>query len=632
MLAACTLAKFPASITIFIPANPIFSLSPKMKFKLIALILCIAALQATAQQSKTVDPRFKGLDTAFQRVLKSWHAAGFAVAVIQKNKVIYAKGFGYRDIAGKQPVTANTLFAIGSCTKAFTATLIGKLEKDGKLDIDKPVGNYLPSLKFYNDAMNNTITLRDMMSHHTGLPRHDFSWYFFNSPSTDSLVQRIQYMEPTYGVRQQWQYNNFMFAAQGDLIAKLSGKSWGDNIRENFFIPLGMDRSDVTIPDMQKTDDIATGYGLKKDSIIKKLEYYNINGMSPAGAINSSANDMAKWVTAWINDGKYNGKEIIPASFRTEAISSQSIISGGLPTKEQPDIYFSTYGFGWFMASYKGHYRVEHGGNIDGFSASTCFFPSDSIGIVVLSNQNSSTVPSIVRNLIADRMLGLKYHDWNSDLRNAADKAKIAADKIEKEKTVSAKHNPETHPLGDYAGSFNNPAYGSMKLFIRHDSLFLKTVTHTLWARHSNYDIFDLFDVDPKEGIDTSEMFDVGIQFRMNTAGDIDALESPFEAGLKPIIFAREVEAKPLTAAEMQKYVGDYALAGITVKVYIKDNKTLYALVPGQPDYELVPIGNDKFSLKVLPGYYLQFDPQGADKITGATFIQPNGSFKAVKK
>ncbi len=597
--------------------------------KFLIPILCVLALQSNAQQ--TTDPRFAGLDTAFARVLKTWHAAGFAVAVIEKNKVVYAQGFGYRDVRNKLPVTPNTLFAIGSCSKAFTATLIGKLQQDGKLDIDKPVTNYLPELRFYNDAMNNTITLRDMMSHRTGLPRHDLSWYLFNNPSTDSLVMRIQYMEPTYGVRQKWQYNNFMFASQGALVEHLSGKSWGDNVKEKFFMPLGMTRSNVSIPELEKSEDIAVGYGLKKDTIIKKLDYYHIDGMAPAGAINSNVNDMAKWVTAWINNGKFNGKEIIPESFRNEAISSQSIIDGALPGKEAPDIYFANYGFGWMLGSYKGHYRVEHGGNINGFSASTCFFPSDSVGIVVLSNQDGSAVPSIVRNLISDRILGLKYHDWNSDLKHEADKSKQEAEKIKKEKVAPVKH-PATHSLDDFAGNYKNPGYGTMKMFVKNDSLFVKTVTHNIWLRHANYDIFEVFDVDPKEGIDTTDFGGLDLQFRMNVSGDIDAVEGKLEGSLKPIIFTKELAAKALTAAELQKYAGDYALGGVTVKVYIKDNKTLFVSVPGQPDYEMVPLGNDKFAVKVLSGYYLQFGPPGAAKITEATFIQPNGSVKATKK
>jgi CubicO group peptidase (beta-lactamase class C family) len=603
-----------------------------MNLKIITLLLCATSLQAVAQQSPvTDDPRFKGLDTAFQRVLKTWHAAGFAVAVVEKNKVVYAKGFGYRNITQKLPVTPNTLFAIGSCSKAFTAALIGKLQQEGKLDIDKPVTNYLPSLKFYNDAMNNTITLRDMMSHRTGLPRHDLSWYFFNSPSTDSLIQRVQYMEPTYGVRQKWQYNNFMFAAQGDVVEKLSGKSWEENIKEKFFVPLGMTRSDASIPEMEKTDDAAIGYGLKKDTIIKKLEYYHINGMAPAGAINSSANDMAKWVTAWINNGKYNGKEIIPANHRDQAISSQSIIDGALPGKEKPDVFFANYGFGWFLSSYKGHYRVEHGGNIDGFSASTCFFPSDSVGIVVLTNQDGSAVPGIVRNLIADRMLNLKYFDWNGDQKKATDKGKEEQDKMKKGTTPVAKHYPATHPLEDFAGNYQNPGYGTLKIRLVKDSLFAKTFNNNIWFRHNTYDIFDVYEKDPKDGIDTSENSNFKIQFQMDLAGDINGLTISLEEGLKPILFTKLIVAKPVTAEELTKYVGEYELAGIVAKAYLK-GKTLYLFVPGQPEYETIPMGNDKFSIKNLSGYYVQFGPPGEAKITEATFIQPNGSFKAKKK
>jgi CubicO group peptidase (beta-lactamase class C family) len=600
---------------------------------IITLLLCIVSFQAISQKSAPVndDPRFKGLDTAFQHVLKTWHAAGFAVAIIEKNKVVYAKGFGYRDIAGKLPVTANTLFAIGSCSKAFTAALIGKLQQEGKLDIDKPVTNYLPSLKFYNDAMNNTITLRDMMSHRTGLPRHDLSWYFFNSPSTDSLIQRVQYMEPTFGVRQRWQYNNFMFAAQGDVVEKLTGKSWEENIREKFFIPLGMTRSDVSIPEMEKTEDAAIGYGVRKDTIIKKLEYYHINGMAPAGAINSSVNDMAKWVTAWINDGKYNGKEIIPAPHRDGAISSQSIIDAALPGKEKPDVFFANYGFGWFLSSYKGHYRVEHGGNIDGFSASTCFFPSDSVGVVVLTNQDGSAVPGIIRNLVADRMLNLKYFDWNGDQKKAADKGKEERDKLKKETKPVTKHSPATHGLGDFAGNYQNPGYGTLKIRLVKDSLLAKTFNNTIWLRHNTYDIFDVFDKDLKDGVDTSENSNLKIQFQMDLAGDINGFTALLEDGLKPILFTKQVLAKPVTANELQKYVGEYELAGIVAKVYLKE-KILYLFVPGQPEYETIPIGNDKFSIKNLSGYYLQFGPPGEAKITEATFIQPNGSFKAKKK
>ena len=355
-------------------------------------------------------------------------------------------------------------------------------------------------------------------------------------------------MQPNAGIREKWQYNNFMYAAQGSLIAQLTGKNWGDNIKERLFIPLGMTHSNVSIPELLKSKEISSGYTLRSDNSIKKMEYYHIDGMSPAGAINSNINDMAKWMTAWVNNGKFEGKEIIPEDFRNEAISSQAILDGSLPEKDSPGSYFSNYGFGWFVDSYKGHYRVEHGGNIDGFSASSCFFPADSLGIVVLSNQNNSKVPGIVRNMISDRILNLQYQDWNSKIKHEQDKADQAREKEQQKKIAGAKHNPSTRPLAGFTGKYNHSAFGTMKVYVENDSLFAKTSVRTLWLRHANYDIFEVFDKDPKEGIDTAKVYGVNLQFHMNISGDIDGFESQLEGGLKPFFFAREEDIKQVKA------------------------------------------------------------------------------------
>ncbi len=596
-------------------------------------ICCLLLLNVTAQTSnQNNDKRFAGMDTAFARVLKNWNGAGFAVAVVEKNKIIYEKGFGYRDVEKKLPVTPNTLFAIGSCTKAFTAAQIGLLQKEGKVDIDKPVELYLPSFKFYNTTMDNTITLRDMMSHRTGLPRHDLSWYFFTSGSRDSIMQRIQYQEPTFAVRDKWQYNNFMFTAQAVVAEKLTGKSWEQNISDNFFKPLNMNTSNFTIKEWEISRDASLGYGVKKDSIINKLNYYNIAAMSPAGAINSSVHEMANWVSAWINGGKFNGKEIIPASFLTQAITSQAIVGAGFPSKEKPDLHFATYGFGWSLSSYRGHYRVEHGGNIDGFSASTTFFPTDSIGIIVLSNQNGSSIPGIVRNLIADRLLNEKYIDWNTDTKNAADKNKKAQQDANKTAASNRKLNTNTsHLLKDYEGVYNNPGYGDFTMYLNKDSLFASAGNQTLWLRHYHYDVFDVLDKNKETGIDTADVAPFKIQFQMSLSGDIESLSVPFEGGLKPIVFTRQLKAKNIKKEELLKYEGDYDLGGVFAKIYIKADK-LYALVPGQPEYQLANVDKDKFALGALPGYYIQFSLDDKKKVTDLTFIQPNGNFKAVKK
>jgi hypothetical protein len=472
------------------------------------------------------------------------------------------------------------------------------------------------------------------MCHRTGLPRHDYSWYLFNTASRDSLLQRIQYQEPTATPRQTWQYNNFMFLAQGMIAEKISGKTWEQNIKEKIFIPLGMSSSNLTIKEWEKNPDASLGYNLYKDSLIKKMDYYNINAMGPAGSINSSVNEMAKWVTMWINGGKVNGKEIFPAAYLKEAMSSQMIIGAALPDKEKPDIHFANYGFGWFLASYRGHYRVEHGGNIDGFSASTSFFPSDSIGIIVLTNQNSSAVTSIVRNTIADRMLKENPIDWLAD-RNAADaKAKAAAK--EAEATVESNQKKGTNPshsLKEYEGLYNHPGYGTMEIVLEKDSLFLLAPDNRVWLRHYHYDVFETYAVDPKDGIDTSQKSELRVQFGMSEAGEINNASMTLEAGLKPLEFSRKPKPKEITKEELKKYEGSYELApGTDAKFYIKGEKTLYAFIEGQPEYELIAIDKNKFALKALSGYSALFEENEKGEIIAVSFIQPNGTFKAPKK
>jgi len=596
------------------------------------LFLSLVAISLTgyAQKKPPVDKRLAGLDTALSRLLKDWHAAGFAVAVVEKDKVIYSKGFGYSNYETKKPVTPHTLFAIGSCTKAFTASLLGILENEGKLSLSKPVTDYLPSLRFFNNEMNNGITALDMMSHRTGLPRHDYSWYLFTTKSRDSLVQRIRYLEPSASLREKWQYNNFMYLLQGVLAEKLSGRSWEANIREKFFVPLGMTRSNLSVDDMAKDSDAAAGYGLRNDSIIKRSDYYNLDAMGPAGSINSSVTEMANWVITWINDGKFYGKEIIPAGYVKNAMSAHMPVSGGYPDKSHPDIHVSNYGLGWSLGSYRGHYRVDHGGNIDGFSANTCFFPSDSIGIIVLANQGGSAIPTLARNIIADKLLGLKYVNWSGDRKKEAEgfrkKAKEEEQAVQTGKVSGTK---PSHNLKDYTGNFNCPGYGDVEVYYRNDSLFAKIGKDSSWFRHYHYDIFELKGFDKEDGPDTTQG-GTRINFRTGDDGKISGFTAALEPNVKPLTFSFAPAAVPLTKEELGKYTGEYLVGGMTAKVYLK-GETLYVFVPGQPEYETVYQGDHTFRLKALEGFSVKFEVVD-NKCVSLDFIQPNGVFKAKRK
>jgi CubicO group peptidase (beta-lactamase class C family) len=601
---------------------------------LFALLLVFICATAFSQKKTTApDTRLTGIDAKLQAVLSDWKVAGFAVAVVEKNKVIYSKGFGYRDYENKKPVTPNTLFAIGSCSKAFTSSLLGMLRNESKVSFDEKPSTYIPSLAFFNDDMNADITVKDLMCHRTGLPRHDFSWYLFNTSSRDSLIQRVRYQEPSAGVRKQWQYNNFMFLAQGVITEKITGNSWEKNITDKIFKPLGMTTSNTSIPELEKSTEPAIGYEVKKEAI-SKTDYYHIDGMAPAGSINSSVNEMTNWMRTWIYGGKFEGKEILPAAYVQEAISSQMVIGAALPSKEHPDVQFANYGYGWFMASYKGHYRVEHGGNIDGFSASTCIFPSDSLGIVVLVNQDGSSVPAIVRNLIADRMLRVVQTDWSKELKDAADKRK----KQEKETTAKVesgqkKGTKPSHVLEEYEGKYSHPGYGTFTLSVKGDSLFASLGKHTWWLNHFHYDVFQPFEKKAHHKIDTADKSQFRFSFITGLNGEIEKAQlHNFESSLpKPLEFTHQANTKEITAEELKKFVGEYELVGMIAKIYTKSEKTLFLFVPGQPEYELQYLGSDKFTIKSLNGYKVAFEKEGGS-ISGCSFIQPNGTFKAKRK
>ncbi|HHM20908.1 MAG TPA: serine hydrolase [Bacteroidetes bacterium] len=582
-------------------------------------------------QKQTADPRLKDLDAALEKVLPTWKAPGFAVAIVDGDQTIYAKGFGYSDYENKIPATAHTLYAIGSCTKAFTASLPGMLRDDGKLELDDSPRKYIPELEFYNDELNSGVTLKDMMCHRTGLPRHDFAWYLFPTPSRDELVRRIAGHEPFGALRQNWYYNNFMYLLLGVVVERITGKSWEENIREKIFGPLGMNTANLSIAALKKSADAARGYETTESGVIKKRDYYEIGAMGPAGSINSSVSEMAEWLKVWIHGGKYGREEILPEKYVQEAITPQMVMRGGAPGKKRPELHFSTYGYGWMCSSYKGHYRVEHGGNIDGFSASACFFPSDSIGIVVLTNQNGSTVPAVVRNIIADRMLGVHRTDWNTELyreTHPADEGKEA--KQEEEDANRKAGTSPSHPLSAYTGLYANDGYGQFDIELRADSLFAIFPEKTFWLRHYHYDVFEPLEVKGDSIVDEDSQ--IRLVFTTNSIGDIDKVAINLEPALDhPIHFKHTPKTIEMEKEALDKYIGQYVLAGIETKIYTK-GENLFLFVPGQPEYELLPTGPHTFSLKNIDGYKLKFHEDDSGRVSAVSFIQPNGTFKAMRK
>jgi CubicO group peptidase (beta-lactamase class C family) len=556
------------------------------------------------------------------KALKQWNVPGLAIAIVRGDRVILSEGFGLRDVEGNLPVTPNTLFAIGSSTKAFTAYILGTLVAEGKLDWDKPVITYLPEFKLKDEYATTHITARDLLTHVSGLPRHDMLWYG-SSLSRRELFDRLRYLEPTADLRTRWQYQNLMFMTAGYLAEQISGKSWDTLVRERIFQPLGMTSSNVSVEALKQLSDRAVGYNEEK-KVLKRMEYRNIDAVGPAGAINSNVTDMARWVMLHLGNGKYGGVQLLPKEVMGTLHEPQVVMPGGL-SSSSGEVLFNLYAMGWMEHAYRGKLLVHHGGNIDGFSAMVSFMPKEDLGVVILTNANGTPLPGIAMYTVYDKLLGYSNVDWNNDaLAKMAqgDSLETTMKSTESEDVARVPNTRPSHKLADYAGEFEHPAYGVITVREVRDRLEATYNGMTGPLEHYHYDIFVIGG--------ESAMKDAKLQFRTDMKGDIASLVTPMEPAVDPIEFIRRAPAALSDTTLLKRYVGDYDLAGQTLRVHLVGSKLITSFV-GQQDQELVPYREGEFTLKDLKGFSLRFEPrEGA--ITRVVIFQPNGTFTAKKK
>ncbi len=590
------------------------------KITLILSILVFSCLQGFSQ-SKPLPKQLKGFDKFVEKELKKWNAPGVSVAIVYDGEVILTKGYGYADVENKRKADENTLFAIGSSSKAFTAATVMQLVDDEKIELDKPVRTYLPDFKLYTDELSKNLTVRDLLTHRSGLPRHDLVWY--GSPfDRKELYERLQYLEPTEPLRQAWQYQNLMYMTAGYLVGELENTTWENYVVSEIFNPLKMSASNCSTNDMQKNPNHALPYKENEEEAIEKMDFRNIDNVGPAGSINSNAVDMAKWIKMLLNKGAADDEILTEASVQ-EMVKPQMIMPSNM--SDEGDIFYTSYGLGWFITSYRGHLRVEHGGNIDGFTANVCIMPRDDFGVVVLTNQNGSQLPSIIRNNVIDRLLELEIKDWSKKIMEGIEKSKEAADedKEEEEDVIQKNDTKPSYALDKYVGQYEHQGYGIITVSQKEkDLLHFKLNGIELDMEHYHFDVFKA------KG---SPLGDIKVQFVLDINGDIVSVQSKLEPTLDEfMVFKKMPKPVELNAADLEKYVGDFELMGQTIKFEVKDEK-LMATVPGQPTYTLVPSGEHKFDLKGLKGYSVLFSVE-ADKADKATFMQPNGNFTAKRK
>jgi len=411
------------------------------------------------------------LDSFVTKAMSDWNLVGLAIAIVKKDSVLLAKGYGYRDFKNKLPVNENTIFPIASCSKTFTTALIGIAEKEGKIQLNKPLQTYFPQLQLYTEQLAREVTAEDMLSHRTGSAGHDWAWTFNTNFPEEVYLKRIKYQEPFAPLRTQFQYSNFMYFVLSVVSGKLYNSTWNDLVREKLFQPLEMNHTFSSYSSRRTHDaNAAMTYEFKDSFRLKTTN--QMDDLLGAGSINSTAADLAKWLQAWINGGTFENKEIISKSFVKKSIESHFVVDNGI-NDQYPDEQFSNIGLCWFLSSYRGHYRAGHTGNLDGFSSSICFFPYDSLGIVVLANQNSSPLIHLVPDMIADLVFKLPGRDKNSMMiarRKKRESTQLKPARI----YVDSISTKPLFSINKYTGRFENAGYGEIKIEDFSKALLLK--------------------------------------------------------------------------------------------------------------------------------------------------------------
>ena len=460
-----------------------------MRF-LIALALALTLTLTPTLSAQTLDTA--AVDRLMTTTLQQWQIPGAALAIVQDDRVIYVKGYGTKD--GTQPVTPDTLFQIASTSKAFTSTALAMLASDGKLSFDDPVRKHVPYFRLADTCADSQVTLRDIVSHRTGLARRDELWD--DTPLTrEEVVRKMATVSLARPFRTGYGYHNIMFIAAGEAVSHASGLTWDDFVRSRIFQPLGMKNTVISDAEWNASRDRATGYSWDaKESRMEVQKPIDTTTIGAGGAIKSSARDMAQWVRFQLGNGTFDGRPLIKPELLAETKMPHTIIRlEGTVRETNPETHVMTYAMGWNVQDYRGQQLVAHAGALNGFRTQVALLPKRNIGLVLMINAGRGWSLFGLRNAIFDMLLeGHTSRDWSTYFLSLDREAEAKAKK-EKEARL-AKRAPDTtptRPLADYAGEYVNDAYGPVQISLADGKLALRWMRIHAPLTHYHYDVFD---------------------------------------------------------------------------------------------------------------------------------------------
>jgi CubicO group peptidase (beta-lactamase class C family) len=536
------------------------------------------------------------IDGVIDKALETFHVPGAAVAVVVGNDVVLSKGYGFRDVEKKLPMTPETQTPIASMTKQFTVAALGTLVRQGKLDWDKPVRDYLPDFRLNNEYATAHATTRDLVTHRIGLPRHDAVWYG-SSLSREEIFHRLQYFPFSRDLRVRFQYNNLMYMTSGYLAGRLANSSWEELVKTALFTPLGMTRSNFTVAAMHADANHSEAYELNNQREVVKVSHEPLDIMGPTGSINSSVDELARYLRMMLGHGMLEGKRVL-----LEA-DVQSMMQPQMPAGKSlfTDVFgFQSYGMGLFVQTYRGIDIAHHGGNLRGASTIIVMAPAKGIGVVVLTNRSGTRLRDALPFEIIDRLLGMESAKLLARYREREEKG-YAGEDAAKSAGVSDR-KPNTKParaLVEYAGDYDHPGYGRIHIGLEGERLTFSYNRFRTPLDHWHYEVFQA----PADRQNPFEL--TRVQFESDLSGDISGLITPIEPNVDPVTFVRQPPAEMRDRKFLVKLAGEYD-GPAPVSIVLRDDNVLQYSVLGTVR-ELVPVRGAYFRMKDLASTGVEF-------------------------
>lgn len=563
------------------------------------------------------------LDNYCNKALSDWNVPGLGIAVIVGSETVFSKGYGFRDLDKKLPFTTDTIFPIASNTKPFTALAAGFLVEDGLLEWDRPIREAVPSVRFSSDALNSSVSLRDMLAHRTGINRHDSMW-LHSTFSRKDIFDRLRYMQPSDPLRQNFVYNNVMYCAVGHIIELLTGESWEALVQRRLLNPVGMPSTCFSMQEVYSGNDYAVPYTERRDStqLFKLPMYEERMALGPAGGLNSNLNDMVRWLAFLMGEGKTGNDQLVPTSLLRKTLEpSMSLPNHMLNIRGFGEVLNCTYGMGCHTAVYRGHLMAFHGGSLGGFYSQVSYLPKQKIGVVtfVIGHHCSVLADLLIYN-VYDRLLSLQQVPWSERFLEIVGQNKAAM--ISGRAKAGRDHVSGTHPshaLKDYVGTFEHSLYPPLKISLKDGLLSLAFRNFVLPLTHVHFDRFDTED---------DEVFGKwSVNFSIDPQGEISSLTMALDEAER----AFQRVSEPVHATLANLLVGVYATpSGFKVRVVRKELGQLFVVVPGEIDRPLLPYRSLEFRSPAQSNVIYRFE-LNSGQVNSMVVKNPQGEFSLAK-